>query len=177
MRASEVYFLRAEAALVWGGEFGSADELYKQGIAMSFQENGISASVDNYMNSDEIPVKHDFGGRYSCSFAAHHAVTAKFEGDQEEKLEKIIIQKWIALFPNGQEAWTEWRRTGYPDLNPVMVNEGSFQGATVEGGGRRMIYPASFKDTEELKAALQLFNNGQGGEDKSSTRLWWDCKR
>lgn len=58
-----------------------------------------------------------------------------------------------------------------------MVNEGSFQGATVEGGVRRMIYPASFKDTEELKAALQLFNNGQGGEDKSSTRLWWDCKR
>lgn len=160
-----------------GGEFGSADELYKQGIAMSFQENGISASVDNYMNSDEIPVKHEFGGRYSCSFAAPHAVTAKFEGDQEEKLEKIIIQKWIALFPNGQEAWTEWRRTGYPDLNPVMVNEGSFQGATVEGGVRRMIYPASFKDTEELKAALQLFNNGQGGEDKSSTRLWWDCKR
>lgn len=177
MRASEVYFLRAEAALVWGSEFGSADELYKQGIAMSFQENGISTSVDNYMNSDEVPVKHEFGGRYSCSFAAPHAVTAKFEGDQEEKLEKIIVQKWIALFPNGQEAWTEWRRTGYPDLNPVMVNEGSFQGATVEGGVRRMIYPASFKDTEELKAALQLFNNGQGGEDKSSTRLWWDCKR
>ena len=92
MRASEVYFLRAEAALVWGGEFGSADELYKQGIAMSFQENGISASDDNYMNSDEIPVKHEFGGRYSCSFAAPHAVTAKFEGGQEEKLEKIIIQ-------------------------------------------------------------------------------------
>lgn len=98
MRASEVYFLRAEAALVWGSEFGSADELYKQGIAMSFQENGISTSVDNYMNSDEVPVKHEFGGRYSCSFAAPHAVTAKFEGDQEEKLEKIIVQKWIALF-------------------------------------------------------------------------------
>lgn len=34
-----------------------------------------------------------------------------------------MIQKWIALFPNGQEAWTEWRRTGYPKLNPVMATE------------------------------------------------------
>lgn len=43
MRASEVYFLRAgKFALVWGGEFGNADELYKQGIGMSFQENGVT---------------------------------------------------------------------------------------------------------------------------------------
>ena len=55
-----------------------------------------------------------------------------------------MIQKWIALFPNGQEAWTEWRRTGYPKLNPVMANRGSSQGVTTEGGIRRMIYPISF---------------------------------
>lgn len=177
MRASEVYFLRAEAALVWGSEFGSADALYAQGIAMSFQENGISASVENYMESGDIPAKHEFSGSYSCSFAAPSEVTAEFEGSQEEKLEKIMVQKWIALYPNGQEAWTEWRRTGYPKLNPVLVNEGSFQGATKENGVRRMIYPESFKGTKELENALKMFNNGQGGEDKSSTRLWWDCKR
>lgn len=180
MRASEVYFLRAEAALVWGGEFGNADELYKQGIGMSFQENGVTASVDDYMNSGNVPIKHEFGGSYSCSFSAPRAVTVKFEGSREEKLEKIIIQKWLALFPNGQEAWTEWRRTGYPDLNPVMANRGSFQGATIEKGVRRMIYPTSFHQTTEdeanYQAILKLLNNGKGGEDKSSTRLWWDCK-
>ena len=48
LRASEVYFLRAEAALIWGGEFGNAEDLYKQGIEMSFQENGISSAVDAY---------------------------------------------------------------------------------------------------------------------------------
>lgn len=180
MRASEVYFLRAEAALVWAGVFGNADALYKQGIEMSFQENGITASADAYMNSNKAPMKHEFSGAYSCSFAAPSAATAKFEGSSEEKLEKIMIQKWIALFPNGQEAWTEWRRTGYPKLNPVMVNRGTAQGATKEIGVRRMIYPTSFYQTEEGKAiyaaALKLFNNGQGGEDKSSTHLWWDCK-
>lgn len=181
LRASEVYFLRAEAALVWPEVFGSADALYKQGIAMSFQENGVTSSVDTYMNSGKVPVKHEFSGTYGCSFAAPSTATAKFEGSSEQKLEKIMIQKWIALFPNGQEAWTEWRRTGYPKLNPIMTNRGSAQGATKEGGIRRMIYPTSFYETTDGKAiyqaALQLFNNGQGGEDKSSTRLWWDCKR
>ena len=116
----------------------------KQGIEMSFQENGISSAVDAYMNSGKTPIKHEVGGSYSCSFAAPCATTVKFEGNTEQKLEKIMIQKWIALFPNGQEAWTEWRRTGYPKLNPVMANRGSSQGVTTEGGIRRMILSYQF---------------------------------
>ena len=61
-----------------------------------------------------------------------------------------------------------------------MANRGSFQGATIEKGVRRMIYPTSFHQTTEdeanYQAILKLLNNGKGGEDKSSTRLWWDCK-
>lgn len=41
----------------------------------------------------------------------------------EENLERIITQKWIAMFPLGLEAWAERRRTGYPPLlMPVVVN-------------------------------------------------------
>ena len=47
LRASEVYFLRAEAALVWEG-FGSADSWYKQGIDMSFQENWAESNLFQY---------------------------------------------------------------------------------------------------------------------------------
>lgn len=88
MRASEVYFLRAEAALVWGGEFGNAEDWYKQGIEMSFQENGVSSSVDAYMNSGKTPIKHEVSGKYPCSFAAPCTTTVKFEGSTEQKLEK-----------------------------------------------------------------------------------------
>jgi len=184
LRASEVYFLRAEAALVWGGEFGSADALYKQGIEMSFQENGVSASADDYMNTGLIPTAHQVGGwNYNYSAAAPCNTTVKFEGSNEEKLEKIMIQKWIALFPNGQEAWTEWRRTGYPKLNPIKTLRGQSQGATIEGGVRRMIYPTSFYQTKEgediYRAALGLLKDRAGNPeniDMSSTRLWWDCK-
>lgn len=181
MRASEVYFLRAEAALAWGGEFGDAGSLYRQGVQMSFDENGIKQSVDSYLNSGKTPVGHSLSGwYYSFSYTAPSTATTKFEGSDEEKLEKIMTQKWIALYPNGQEAWTEWRRTGYPKLNPVLQNRGTSQGADTQRGVRRMIYPTSFYQTQDGKAihdaALQLFDNGKGGEDKSSTRLWWDCK-
>lgn len=181
LRASEVYFLRAEAALIWGGEFGDAATLYEQGIDMSFKENDITSSVTSYMNSGNVPVANSISSYYyGFSYPAPCATTAEFEGSTEEKLEKIIIQKWIALFPNGQEAWTEWRRTGYPKLNKVKVNRGSSQGATADEGIRRMIYPVSFYQTTDGRTiyenALKLFNNGQGGEDKSNTRLWWDCK-
>lgn len=41
----------------------------------------------------------------------------KWEGqDFEKSLEKIITQKYIALYPDGQEAWSEYRRTGYPHI-------------------------------------------------------------
>ena len=41
----------------------------------------------------------------------------------EEKLERIITQKWIEIFPLGNEAWAEYRRTGYPKLMPAKDNK------------------------------------------------------
>lgn len=57
----------------------------------------------------------------------------------EENLERIITQKWIALFPNGIESWSEHRRTGYPKLLPVVVNKG--RNVSTEAGMRRLMYP------------------------------------
>ena len=99
-------------------------------------------------------------------------------GLDEEKLEKIMIQKWIALYPNGQEAWTEWRRTGYPKLNPVQRNNGQGQGVTSQGGIRRMVYPNSFSQSDaagvaNYNAAVSLL---KVAEDSPITKLWWDCK-
>ena len=62
MRASEVYFLRAEAALFWGADFGDAETLYKQGIETSFQENGVSGSVDDYLSSGKTPAANKVAG-------------------------------------------------------------------------------------------------------------------
>lgn len=177
MRASEVYFLRAEAALRWGSEFGDAEALYEQGVATSFDENGISSSVDDYLAFGLTPIAHNMrASYYSYNAAAPTTATPAFSGGTEEKLEKIMIQKWIALYPNGHEAWTEWRRTGYPKLNQVQTNRG--QGVTREGGIRRMVYPVSFYQSAEDRANYEEALKLLGGldKDKATTQLWWDCK-
>nr|WP_221411177.1 SusD/RagB family nutrient-binding outer membrane lipoprotein [Ornithobacterium rhinotracheale] len=171
LRTSEVLFLRAEGALLGWNMGGSPKQLYTQGIEMSFAENGVSPSlVNDYINSGRKPAKHAAYGQPAPS-----EVTTEFSGSFEEKLQKIITQKWLALYPNGQEAWSEWRRTGYPELYPVSVNK---SGGEVDSqkGIRRMRYPISSrkseKNIENINQAISLL----GGEDKASTNLWWDKK-
>lgn len=173
LRASEVCFLMSEAALRWGGEFGDAGKWYRDGIAMSFAENGITADVDSYMSDEVAPAKHSSS---LASFTVASTASTAFDGSQENKLEKIAIQKYLAMFPNGHEAWTEWRRTGYPKLTAVAVNNGAGEGVSVSGGIRRMKYPQSFRLSEADQANYSKNLELLGGEDKPTTQLWWDCK-
>ncbi len=181
MRASEVYFLKAEAALHGWAVGSTAEELYKKGIAMSFEENGISASeVEEYVESGRQPMAYNMTAYYlslSVNKAQPSKATAEWKGSKEEKLEKIMIQKWIALYPNGQEAWSEYRRTGYPKLHEVISNLSNNEVDTYIGI-RRMRFPTnkatSQEELENLEKARKLL---RGGLDKAGTRLWWDNKK
>ena len=97
----------------------------------------------------------------------------KENDSKDKKLERIITQKWIATFPNGQEAWTEFRRTGYPKLFPVAVNNSS---GTVDTDIqiRRLPFAKSeyTLNPQNIQEAIQLL----GGQDNGGTRLWWDIE-
>ena len=91
-------------------------------------------------------------------------------GDKERVLEAIITQKWMAVFPNGNEGWAEFRRTDYPVLANQLSNMSG--GDVPEGKNiKRIFYPNSegsnkyFASHEDLKRA-----NSQG------KRLWWDVQ-
>lgn len=180
MRASEVYFLLAEAALHGFVVGGTAESLYQKGIEMSFEENGIASSeVADYMSSGLKPSAYSFhltNPGVNVDVPAVTEATTAWSGTDEEKLEKIMIQKWIALYPNGQEAWTEYRRTGYPKLHSVVTNYSNGE-IDSEVGIRRMRFPTnkstSAEDIANLESARKLL---RGGLDKAGTRLWWDNK-
>ena len=180
MRASEVYFLLAEAALHGFAVGGTAESLYEKGIEMSFGENGIASSeVADYMSSGLKPSAYSFhltNPGVNVDVPAVTEATTAWSGTDEEKLEKIMIQKWIALYPNGQEAWTEYRRTGYPKLHSVVTNYSNGE-IDSEVGIRRMRFPTnkstSAEDIANLESARKLL---RGGLDKAGTRLWWDNK-
>ena len=180
MRASEVYFLLAEAALHGFAVGGTTESLYEKGIEMSFEENGIASSeVADYMSSGLKPSAYSFhltNPGVNVDVPAVTEATTAWSGTDEEKLEKIMIQKWIALYPNGQEAWTEYRRTGYPKLHSVVTNYSNGE-VDSEVGIRRMRFPTnkstSAEDIANLESARKLL---RGGLDKAGTRLWWDNK-
>ena len=180
MRASEVYFLLAEAALHGFAVGGTAESLYEKGIEMSFEENGIASSeVADYMSSGLKPSAYSFhltNPGVNVDVPAVTEATTAWSGSDEEKLEKIMIQKWIALYPNGQEAWTEYRRTGYPKLHSTITNYSNGE-VDSEVGIRRMRFPTnkstSAEDIANLESARKLL---RGGLDKAGTRLWWDNK-
>ena len=180
MRASEVYFLLAEAALHGFAVGGTAESLYEKGIEMSFEENGIASSeVADYMSSGLKPSAYSFhltNPGVNVDVPAVTEATTAWSGTDEEKLEKIMIQKWIALYPNGQEAWTEYRRTGYPKLHSAISNYSNGE-VDSEVGIRRMHFPTnkstSAEDIANLESARKLL---RGGLDKAGTRLWWDNK-
>lgn len=91
----------------------------------------------------------------------------------EEKQERIIIQKWIANWQLGNEAWADYRRTGYPNLLPA-TDDGNKSGGVVdsERGARRIPYPASeYNDNiENIQFAVNTY---LGGQDNMAKDLWW----
>ena len=92
----------------------------------------------------------------------------------ERNLERIITQKWIAIFPLGLEAWAEHRRTGYPRLLPAVENKDPNNSVDVTIGPRRLPYPADEYNSNgaNIAKAVQML----GGTDAAGTPLWWDAK-
>lgn len=175
MRASETYFLLAEGALRGWSMGGDAKSYYESGVAMSFQEH--SATIGSYLsNQTSIPADYVDPVTSSYSMNARGLITIAWEdaASTEEKLERIITQKYIALFPVGQEAWTEFRRTGYPKVFPVAVNESNGGCVNTEIQIRRLPFPVSEYNTnaDALAEGIRLL----GGVDNPGVKLWWDAK-
>ena len=176
MLASESYFLRAEGALRGWSMGDTAENLYRKGVETSFAENN-AGDASSYLADDTL-TPADYTDLVTAAYStdARGDITIAWnEADGFEKnLERIITQKYIALYPNGQEAWTEFRRTGYPKVFPVCVNESNGGCVDTETQIRRLAFPQSEYNTnrEQLDKGITLL----GGPDNPGTKLWWDAK-
>jgi hypothetical protein len=176
MTAAEVWFLKAEAALRGWTNAGDAQSNYESGITTSFQQWNVNAG--SYLaNATSRPTAYTDPKNPANSSPAVSTITVRWDGtaSNEQKLERIITQKWLAIFPDGQEAWSEYRRTGYPKLFPVANN---FSVGTIDSqiGIRRIPFPTSEYgngNSAEVQKAVGLL----GGPDNGGTRLWWDVNK
>jgi hypothetical protein len=90
MSAAEVRFILAEAALKGWSVTGDAKTHYDAGIKASMDTWGTTAAYASYMTQKGVA----------------------YDGT----LKQIIEQKWISSWTAAQEAWFDYRRTGFPEL-------------------------------------------------------------
>lgn len=172
MNAAEVAFLRAEGALLGWDMGGTPQSFYEQGVRLSFEQWSVSG-VDTYLADNTSTPKPyvDPMGQNSYLGDVSTATVAWNDSDAKAmKLEKIITQKWLANFPLGLEAWADYRRTGYPKLMPVVVNN-SGGVVDIKRGPRRLAYPQEERtnNSANYNAAVGML----GGADNMATDLWW----
>ena len=147
MSYAQLKFLMAEAAnegLISGG-ITNALMYYNEAITANFEFNGLAAVA-----------AADYIAQPVIGFAT-----------QTDARTKIAEQQWLALFGQGFEAWTEWRRTKIPVLSPAI--EGNINQIP-----SRYFYPTteSSLNADNYKSGAQSI----GGDELTSSlhyHLWY----
>ncbi|UZT97411.1 SusD/RagB family nutrient-binding outer membrane lipoprotein [Chryseobacterium fluminis] len=117
------------------------------GSAQAFYENGVKATIEQW--GAVMPANY-----FTNANVAYNGT-----------LERIMLQKYVALFFVDQQQWFEKRRTGFPVLpnNGGLLNNGNMP--------QRLMYPPNPKvlNTTNYQAAVQ-----QMGGDDINIKTWWN---
>lgn len=151
MNYAELQFILAEAR-----EKG----MISTGDAATFYKNGMDANFAYW--KAVVPAQYGIDVTPSAAYFTQDAIA--YTGTTEQKLEKIYLQRWIAMYFNGLEAWFEWRRTGSPAIVPGPDNL---------NGGKvpvRYIYPLSEQSLNSTNRAEAVTR--QGNTDDINTKMW-----
>lgn len=133
---AEVEFIKAEVAQ--RGFIPNAKEHYKKGVKAAMIQLGA-----------EIPVNY-----FENELAAYNGT-----------LERIMLQKYYALYFTDYQQWFEYRRTGFPVLptTEVMFNNGIMPS--------RFYYPQDIQtnNPKNYQQAVEIL-----GSDDINSKVWWD---
>lgn len=150
----ETQLLWAEAALRWGSEFGDAEAHY---------QNGVRAAMESLS---------EYGDLMNIAASEITAYLQQHQFNPADGLEQVNVQLWAlhgASF-NFYEAWVNYRRSGFPVLEPVDF-PGNYTGGTIP---RRWPYP--LHEATNNDANLQAARAAIPGGDLLTSRVWWDTE-
>lgn len=150
LKSCENYFIMAEAAMRGWNVGISAQEAYETAVKLSMDDNGVSAAdAETYLAN---------------------------AGKWDNTLERIYMEEWVALFKENCEAWSLYRRTGYPK---EIRTSGEYPGKFCSFGTAhndvpfRMPYPDNeyqYNKENVEAAAAEIVDNTWGKQ------MWWDTR-
>ncbi len=156
---AELQFFIAEVEYVFNGDDAAAKTAYEAAVTADFSARGFSG-------------------------ASTFLETSDVAWDSTADKEKLIgMQKWVALFyMDNMEAWSEIRRTGYPELSEFSAKD-VYEDPTIYTNGELVLnWNSSLSDNESLMKRmyypLQARSLNANTPDASgyygSDPVWWD---
>ncbi len=198
MNRAEAFFLQAEGKLRgWNVGSGTVQQYYEDGVRASFasvKEQSAkwttaaameNADVETYLQGTTTQIAYVDPHASVNNIAPVNTLPVKFNagGSKEEQLEQIMTQKWIANFPEGLNAWAEYRRTGYPHLFPIPSSNCNVQSQYLGGDAASLVKMGIRRlpfTNDEKSANPKGYQRGveilsaRGQKDVIDARLWWD---
>lgn len=141
--ASDVLFAIAEAAQR-GWVSANVGATYQNAISENWAEWGVSGNIATYMSNSAV------------------ALTGT-----GSDLQKIQLQQYLSFYPDGLQAWSNWRRTGVPALTPTPNAINSSKQIPRRNTYGPHEYNLNGANVNEAKARL-------AGGDTPDARVWWD---
>ena len=122
---AEVFMEYSEVCFLLSEANGWDNTWYKKGVEASMKKWGVnSTKITNFLNT--IPAANE---------------------------ENVLTQKYIALYMNPNEAWAEYRRTGYPHTL-IKVNEETDLNIPTEAGQTKYIFESLVADLTDIPERL-----------------------
>lgn len=167
LSASHVLLAAAEAReRGWMTTGATAQALYNAGVTAGFAEWGVplpatylTTGPANYLTGAGVPTNVG-SNSYGSIPASQNAATPN-------ALARIALQYWLAAYPNGNEGWANWRRTGVPDLKPTTFASNSSKQIP-----RRFVYGTDEYSLNPAQLAIAI--GRLAGGDTQDSRVWWD---
>jgi hypothetical protein len=143
-----------EAALRGWYTGATASTLYQNGISAAMRQWSLIAGAAGTIPTSAIN-----------TYVANNPLNVA--GTFDQQMNQIYTQFWVSLFPDAQEVFASFRRTGYPALTP-----NNYPGNATGGQFfRRMEYPISEAtlNADSYSAAV-----ARQGSNDFMTHIWWD---
>ncbi|AMR33215.1 hypothetical protein A0256_18220 [Mucilaginibacter sp. PAMC 26640] len=152
--AAEGYFLLAEANLRGWYSGATAAVSYQNGISSAMRQWAIIAGNAGTITSTQLN-----------TYLANNQLNVA--GTFDQQMQQIYTQFWVSIFPDAQEVFASYRRTGYPALTPNNY-PGNATGGKIF---RRLLYPVT---EQNLNGAAYAAAVARQGADDLLTRIYWD---
>ena len=142
----------------------AASRGWATGVATTHYANALAADMQELAQFNTAPVAVVAASDITTYVAAHPLVAAT-------ALQQINMEYFVETCTSFDfnEAWNNWKRSGYPALVPV-VHPGQFTDGSIP---RRIEYPTSLTATNPTGYSAALADQGP---DNFTTRVYWDTK-